>query len=137
VSESESDSREERMKADKGFCMLLLNEALELDAQESDIKSVFRLGKKGQSNRPLLIQFREKTVKNRVMKSLFKLKRADDKFMNMSVTHDLTHLERTECKTLVEEAKKKQQEEQGEFYWRVRGLPGQLKLVKIRKIKLF
>jgi len=96
---------------------------------------LFRLGKRGdsQAGKPLLVQFREKTVKNRVMDSLFKLKGADDKFKNISVTHDLTPSERLECKNLVEEAKKKQQEEQGEFYWRVRGLPGQLKLVKFRR----
>jgi len=129
----ELEGRDERLKADKDFCIALCNEALDLDVQENDIKSLFRLGKRGESHRPLLIQFREKTIKNRVMESLFKLRMADDKFKNISVTHDLTRSERVECKHMVEEAKKKQQEEQGEFHWRVRGLPGQLKLVKFRK----
>ena len=66
------------------------------------------------------------------MESLFKLRTAEDKFRNISI-HDLTQKERAECKTLIEEAKKKQAEEQGEFIWRVRGLPGQLKLTKLKK----
>jgi hypothetical protein len=80
-----------------------------------------------------LIQFREKAIKNQVMESLSKLRQAENKFKNISVTHDLTQQERSECRQLVEEAKKKQQEEQGEFIYRVRGLPGNLKIIKIRK----
>lgn len=66
------------------------------------------------------------------MESLAKLRGADDKFKKLSITHDLTKKEREECRTLVEEAKKKQ-EESGEFNWRVRGPPGQMKLVRFRK----
>ena len=132
---SEVDSREERIKSDKAFCLQLFNEMLELNVQEVDIKSQFRIGRKDQDHkdRPLLIQFREKALKNRVMETLYKLRGAEDKFRNISVTHDFTKAERLECKSLVEEAKKKQQEEQGEYLWRVRGLPGQLKVIKFRK----
>lgn len=132
---SEIDSREERVKADKAFCLQLFNDILELNVHDSDIKSLFRIGKKDQSqrDRPLLIQFREKTLKNRVMETLYKLRQAEDKFRGISVTHDFTKTERAECKNLVEEARKKQQEEQGEYLWRVRGLPGQLKIIKLCK----
>ena len=75
----------------------------------------FRLGKREQTDRPLLIQFREKSLKNRVMESLYKLKMAEDKFKCLSITHYLTQAEQAECKVLVEHVKKKQQEEQGEF----------------------
>jgi len=81
-----------------------------------DFKSIFRLGKFEIGKvRPILIQVREKTLKNRIMESLFKLRGASEKFKNISVTHDLTQKERAECKALVEEAKKKQSEEVGEF----------------------
>lgn len=110
----------------------MVNEVLEIDAKEQDFK-IFRLGKRDKPNRPLMIQCREKTLKNRIMESLYKLRDADVKFKNISVSHDLTADERTECKSLVEEAKNRQKDEQGEFYWRVRGLPGHLKLVKIKK----
>jgi flagellin-like hook-associated protein FlgL len=129
----EMDTREETMKTDKAYCTQLFNEVLGVECQDSDVKHMFRLGKPGQTPRPLLVQFRDKSVKNRIMESLFKLREAENKFKNISVTHDLTRTEREECKTMVEEAKKKQTEEQGEFLWRVRGHPGQLKLIKIRK----
>lgn len=128
----EVDNKDERVKADKAFCIELFNDVLELDAQDSDFK-FFRLGKRDQSNRPLLVQCREKTFKNRIMECLHKLRNAELKFKNISVTHDLTLNERTECKALVEEAKKKQADETGEYLWRVRGLPGQLKVIKLKK----
>jgi len=123
--------REERIKSDKTFCLELFNDALEMEVNENEFK-FFRLGK-GDQNRPLMVQCREKTLKNRIMECLNKLKTADDKFKDISITHDLTKNERAECKELVEEAKKKQSEEKGEYLWRVRGLPGQLKVVRLRK----
>ena len=97
---------------------------------------MFRLGKRDDTNpnvRPLLIQFRERVTKNRVMESLFKLKSASDLYKNVSVTHDLTRSERDACKALIEEAKIKQSEETGEYLWRVRGLPGQMRVIRLRK----
>lgn len=128
----EPDNKDEMAKADKLFCIELFNSVLEVETKESEFKS-FRLGKKTQQNRPLMIQCREKTLKNHIMESLNKLKDAEPKFKNVSIAHDLTASERTECKNLVEEAKKKQTEETGEYLWRVRGPPGQLKLVKLKK----
>src|SRR6267154_2086180 len=128
---------EGRVKHDKSFSAALFNEVMELGVQEEDLKSVFRLGKwdsNNSTNRPLVVQFREKETKNRVMVSLSKLKSAPDKFKNLSITHDMTKTERSECKRLVEEVKKKESEDQrGEFVWRVRGPPGQLKLIRFRK----
>ena len=113
---AESGAREDRVKTDKAFCMKLLKDVLRLEVQEADVKSVFRLGKRetGQTaDRPLMVQFRDKSVKNSMMESLYRLREAEDNFKNISVTHDVTQSERSECKKLVEEAKKKQQEEQG------------------------
>lgn len=128
----EAGTSEERAKADKSFCLQLLNEVLEVDAYENEFKLI-RLGKRDLDTRPLMVQFREKTLKNRVMECLHKLKNADPKFKEISITHDFTASERAECKTLVAQAKQKQTEETGEYLWRVRGPPGQLKLVKLRK----
>jgi hypothetical protein len=123
----------ERVKGDKTFCIQLANEALELDMAEDDIKSAIRLGKKGDVHRPLLVQFREKSSKNRLMESLFKLKDSDEKFKNISITHDMTKQERSDCKALVEQAKQKQSEEKGEYLYRVRGLPGAMKVIRMHK----
>ena len=135
VKENES-SGDDRAKADKSFVTKLVNEALQVDVNENDIKSVFRIGRRdlsqpGEVTRPLLVQFREKSLKNQVMESLFKLKNAEALFKNVSITHDLSKEDREECKKLISEAKTR--EVSGEFVWRVRGLPGQMKIVKLRK----
>lgn len=123
----------ERAKRDREFCLNLVKDALEVEIVEEDIKAVFRLGKKGESCRPLMVQFRTSITKNRVMESLYKLKDAETKYKQISITHDMTKEERIECKSLVEQAKKKQLEETGEFLWRVRGPPSSLKIIKIAK----
>ena len=41
--------------------------------------------------------------------------------------------ERQQCKTLVEQAKRKEETEPGNFIYRVRGLPGAMRIVKIQK----
>ena len=129
-------TKEECRKHDNDFCMSLIKDQLSIDMGEDDIKMVFRIGKREQdatNTRPLLLQFRERSIKNRMMESLSKLKNCSDDFKHVSITHDLTPAERVECKTLVEQAKRKQEEETGEYIWRVRGLPGHLKIVRFRK----
>ena len=127
-------TREERTRADKTFVMELLNDVLNLNTDDSEILSVFRLGKRGDSSsRPLLVKFRDRTTKNKFMESLYKLKSAADKFRQISVAHDFTKKEREDCKVLVQQAKEMQNNESGEFLWRVRGPPGNLKVVKLKK----
>ena len=66
--------------------------------------------------RPLLVQFKSKAVKNRVMESLTRLRGADEPFKSIVVSHDLTKNER-EVRTLVNLAKEKQEENgQGNGY---------------------
>jgi hypothetical protein len=127
------EPREERTKMDKSFCTELIADVLEIDLHDGDIVKMFRLGKKGDIPRPFLVQLRERETKNKIMESLSKLRQADDKFKNISITHDMTKKERTECKLLVEEAKKKQDQDQGEWIYRVRGLPGLMKIIKLAK----
>ncbi len=84
--------------------------------------------------RPVLIQFRDRVLKNMILDSLSKLKEADDIHKRIIFAHDYTKEERTECKQLVEEAKKKENEDpSGEYIYRVRGSPGHLRIEKIRK----
>lgn len=132
----ESTTREQRKSHDTSFCMELFKDCLDVDIVENDLKAVFRIGKVEQdlqTPRPLLIQCKERGVKNRIMESLSKLRNADSKFKSLSITHDLTQKERSEMKTLLEEAKQKQLNETGEFMYRVRGSPGQMKVVRLRK----
>lgn len=68
------------------------------------------------------------------MESVRYLKGANSPFDKVIVYHDMTKSERVECKAMVEEAKQLQAAEpQGEWNYRVGGLPGQLKIVKLKK----
>ena len=65
----ECTSAEGRVKHDKIFLLELCKEVMDVDVQEYQLKSVFRLGKwdsNSSTNRPLMVQFGEKTTKNRI-----------------------------------------------------------------------
>lgn len=138
--ESDTNSTEDRKKHDTETCLDLICNTLEVDCHPEEIKQVTRLGQRNRettdrstTSRPVLIEFRSYTTKNQVMESLYKLKNANEHFRQISVTHDMTKIERSEIQKKVEEAKQKEMEETGEFIWRVRGVPGSLKLVRLRK----
>ena len=83
--------------------------------------------------RPLMVQLGRCTSKNIVMESLYKLRGADRKFKSVVIAHDMTLAEREDCKRLVTEAKDlAAADTSGEYLYRVRGLPGQMKVLKIR-----
>ena len=66
--------------------------------------------------------------------SLAKLAEAEDKFKVLSVMHDMTKKEREECKQLVAEAKQRQDnDESGEYVYRVRGALRDMKILRIKK----
>jgi len=71
--------------------------------------------------------------KNLVMNNVTNPRSAKHRFLGVTITHDMTVKEREQCKLLVEEAKKMQNEETGNYIYRVRGPPGQMKVVKFRK----
>src|SRR6218665_1267475 len=101
-----------------------------------DIKKVFRLGKPSTEGkqRPLLIEFRDAAIKNRVLENLSKLRDADEQLRQISVTHDMTEGEREQCRELVKECRERQQNDvSGEWKYQVRGLPGDMRIVKLKK----
>jgi len=79
------------------------------------------------------VEFSNAHVKNVVMSNVTNLRSAKDKFLGVTISHDMTVKEREQCKLLVEEAKKMQNEETGNYIYRVRGPPGQMKLMKFQK----
>lgn len=139
--ESEADSYAERNKDDKKLIAKLMENVLKVGFEETDIKRLLRLGKKSEDGRtrPLLIEFTHRTTKNLVMQNLSHLRSANNELKGISIAHDMTKKEREECKKLVEEAKKKQNEAahdghgSGEYIYRVRGAPGQMKIVKLKQ----
>lgn len=135
VPESSDPSYEVRQKHDKAILIDLLKDLIDKDFEESEIQKMFRLGKANadaNKQRPILIQFVNRMTKNYLMNNLTYLKKTP--FKECIISHDMTRKERDQCKTLVEEAKKKEsQESSGEWIFRVRGPPGQMKVMKIRK----
>jgi hypothetical protein len=134
VKESQESKYEDRQREDKTFIMNLLKDMLEIECDEQDLRRSVRLGKRGENERPLLIELSTRMLKNRIMENLSMLRSADMCYRQLSITHDLTKKEREECKKLVEEAKQMQlEEESGEHLFRVRGQSGLLKIVCLRK----
>ena len=137
VTESSDTSFEGRQKHDKAIIIDLMRELIDEDFEEFEIKKTFRLGKMNEDagkQRPILVQFINKMTKNYLMNNLYYLRKTP--YKEVVISHDMTRKERDQCKKLVEEAKKKESEESsGEWIFRVRGLPGQMKIMKIRKRK--
>jgi hypothetical protein len=139
VEESRATSQADRNNDDMEFCARLMKTVLKVGYEKGDISKVVRLGKKSEdtsdvtSKRPLLVEFGNAHVKNVVMTNVTNLRLANDEFKGVSISHDMTINERQQCKDLVEEARKIQSQELGNFVYRVRGLPGQMKIVKFSK----
>jgi hypothetical protein len=134
VAESNLATAAERHINDMQFCGSLMDKVLKVGYEKVDIVKTVRLGKFDDSRRrPLLIEFTNSHVKNVVMENVTKLSYATEEFKGVTISHDMTIKEREQCRELVEEAKKKESEETGNFIYRVRGLPGQMKIVRIRK----
>ena len=57
----------------------------------------------------------------------------EEKFRKDVVVHDMTPKERQECKDMVEEAKRLESQDSGDFIYRVRGNSGMMKIIKFRK----
>jgi len=136
IPESSADRADERTKDDRSFCLRMFNNVLQAGVSDEDLTQAFRLGRRGEhasSPRPFLIQLASYTQKNVIMESLYKLKHAEMQFKSVVVTHDMTKTERDECKRMVTEAKDQEaQDQSGEYIYRVRGLPGKMKIIKIR-----
>ena len=72
-------------------------------------------------------------LKNHIMETTFKLRRIQ-KFVQVVISHDMTKQEREQCKQLVAEAKQRESEEStGEYIYRVREPPENMKVMKLRK----
>lgn len=135
VPEQVTGTIDEKSKLDKLFLLEFMT-ALHTGIDEEDIKKVVRLGKKSDTGkpRPILLQFGGRLAKTLLMDSLFRLKSIGCKFKDITVSHDMTKKEREECKKLVDEAKEKERlDMSGEWLYRVRGLPGQMRIISIKK----
>ena len=133
VAESTDTSPQDRAQSDNLFVKQLTNKALKMGIVDDDIKRVIRLGKKEDKDRPMLVEFRSHIIKNQMMESLSMLKEAEERYRNISVSHDMTKMERSQCKETVAIAyEKKDADKSGEYKYMVKGLPGHMAVVKIK-----
>ena len=66
------------------------------------------------------------------MESLFKLKQSELKFRQTVIAHDMTKAEREDCREKVAEARAMASDDtSGEFIYRLRGPPGDMKILKL------
>jgi len=134
ATESRSVNPKDGAQADKNFVMRLFNDVQKVGVQAADIKRLFRLGRHSERDRPLLIEFRNRQIKNLVMECLGSLQDASEEFRGLSVTHDMTRAEREQCKECVQEAKEcARQDVLGEWRYVVRGNPGLMQVIRLRK----
>jgi hypothetical protein len=135
MEECVSPNYEERAKQDKTAVCHLLSSLVGDDFDEREVIKMYRLGRRNEDvnkPRPLMVQLESKMTKNLIMNSLYKLKNLA--FKGLVISHDMTLNERDQCKILVKEAKDKEvADTSGEWIYRVRGLPGQMKVVRWRK----
>ena len=133
LKESANSNKDESYKEDKASILHIVSRLTDGEVREKDIKKFYRLGVKNENVRPIKIEFWSKTVKNLIMENLSKLKDMNETQRSIGVSHDMTNEQREKCKLLVEEAKKKQSNDSGEFLYRVRGDPSNLKILRIKR----
>ncbi len=83
----------------------------------------------------MFVESRSHIIKNQILESLSLLKNADDRFKNISIAHDMTKSDRAQCKEMVRQAsEKKAADQSGEYEYLVKGMPGNMRVIKVRKI---
>ena len=130
VQEPKTSSQEERWREDREFCLTLFNKILGVPTKEEDIKKFVRLGKMNSAPGE---KYKTCFNSNMIMESLGKLKQADEIFKKVPFTHDMAAEDREEYKRLVTEEKDKENDDSGEFMNRVKGAPGNFRVLKIHK----
>ena len=116
----------------------LINEVLSHSLELTDLNfQVSRVGRKPTSAqgkpRPVKIVFENLDDKIACLSNAYKLKDAEESHKKLSLSHDLTTLQREELKGLLSDAKAKNEAEKSKnIVWKVRGSPTNLHLVQIK-----
>ena len=109
-----------------------------LECDPEEISSVDRLGRFSTENigkeryRPLKVRFKTNKTRDEVLASLSKLRHSDEHLKKLSIRQDLNLQQRTELNNKIKEAKELSQS-RPDFVFRVRGTPGNYKLVEFKR----
>jgi len=121
ATESRSVNPKDRAQADKDFVMRLFNDVQKVGVQAADIKRLFRLGRRSERDRPLLIEFRNRQIKNLVMECLGSLRGASEEFRGLNLEQ-----KDNSAKNVFRKHKSMPNKT-------FRGNPGQMQVIRLRK----
>ena len=137
IPEKEDQQQENRKREDAAFIKEILRQ-IECDDLETEITHLERLGKfdpakcKDEKYRPIKLRFTLKDQRDRMLKSLGRLKYAPDHIKKVSIRHDLNEVQRQEWYNKIKQAKERSEQSATHFY-RVRGQPGHYNVIAIPK----
>ena len=139
LDESRSNQKSESVKHDTAMFVSLCKETLKIEVAEEEVVEVTRLGKKqtgqDQRPRPLRVKLNKESIKPRIFKNVHKI--ANSQFSRVSITHDLTPMQKEQEKKMIEEVTKKNTDEGGSpKIFKVTGPPWARKIVAKRQLKL-
>ena len=134
VPEPQTNLKEHRMAADK-VTFISICKSIDVELKPEKVYMADRLGKKREDGtRPMLIKLTDHTMKGTIFKNTAKLTQENNEFKNISMTNDLTKLQREQNKKLREEAKDKTEaEKEGKYYYKVVGPPWARKVTRVEK----
>lgn len=133
--EANTNLKDERIKHDIDIFLEICETICPGKIKKEDILLSIRLGKKEDGHtRPMLTKLVDNNKKREILRNLHKLKdNTDERLNKVKMNHDLTIKEREQSKELQQEAKKKrEQDKSGEFTYKVRGPPWDMKILKIK-----
>ncbi|ESO10125.1 hypothetical protein HELRODRAFT_167983 [Helobdella robusta] len=120
-------------KEDDEKIMRILSAITDEKFDMSNVVKHYRLGKRSDNVRPLLVRLKSKVLKNLIMESLNNLKNLDDDLKGIGIGHDMTKDQRIKCRELMNLAREKEAADKEDFVYKVRGEPGNLRIIRIKK----
>lgn len=138
IEEKNSENREERIEHDTEIVREIAKECgIELDSYP--IGKIVRLGKysKEKNKRPMLVRCETPNLKIDILRNAHKLKgeEQEKKFKEITLSHDMTKTEREEERKMFVEAKNLTKKSQGKEVYKVRGPPGNRRVVPVNENK--
>ena len=137
VKESDSEIREDRIYYDRQK-VIEIGAKCDVILRTEDIGKTVRLGKfdKDKRKRPILVSLKALEHKRNILRGARNLKDEDSnselELRAVRIANDLTRAEREQEKQLFTRAKELQQQESGDFIYRVRGPPWARRVAKIK-----
>ena len=135
VKESDSEIREDRIYYDRQK-VREIGAKCDVILHTEDIGKTVRLGKfdKDRRKRPILVTLKSLDSKRNILRGARNLKDEDSnsELRAVRIANDLTRAEREQEKQLFTKAKELQEQESGDYIYRVRGPPWARRVAKIK-----